>query len=199
MIRQGGAIAYPTESFYALGADATNVSAVKKIFRMKGRRKKPIGLIAADFKQVKKFFFMTRAEERLARKYWPGALTILLRPKKAIAARALLGTTPSGRMTGHPSLEKEGTLWSPRRLLIGVRVPAHAQARALALYAGVPLTATSANLSGQAPTKSPKVVQRLFPARPVLTGRCGKYRQPSTVVTVKRGQAVVLRRGQVKM
>lgn len=104
-----------------------------------------------------------------------------------------LKTTPSGHSTGHPSLKRRG------RIGIGVRVPAHALARRLALAAGVPITATSANVSGRNPVKLRTVVQRLFPALSMLSGRCGKYRKPSTVVAVEHGKPVVLRHGQVKM
>jgi L-threonylcarbamoyladenylate synthase len=212
-IRQGGIIAYPTESFYALGADATNVSAIKKAFRMKGRGRKPIALIAADIKQVQRFFYLSPKENELVRKYWPGPVTVLLKPKTAIAARALSPTTPSRRTSrsGRPSLKKEGTGWSPRRTLrIGVRVPAHEQARALALYVGAPITATSANRTGRRPTKSASRVRARFPTVPLVPGACGRGTKPSTVIEVvpsspnlsslrgRRG-VVVLRAGSVKV
>lgn len=207
ILQSGGLVAYPTESFYALGVDATNAKAVQRLFRAKGRKKgKSIALIAANLAQVRKFFYMTAAELRLAKKFWPalgsdpsamssgpkgararrGALTILLQPKSP--------TTPA---SGHPSLEKEGTRSSPHRILIGVRVPAHAQARALALKAGVPITATSANRSGQPPTKSAAKVKRDFPGILVLPGRCGRQRRPSTVVMLENRSIITLRQGSV--
>lgn len=214
LIRRGGVVTYPTESFYALGVDATNVRAVRKVFNLKGRGKsKPIALIAGSQRQVEMFFTMTEAERSLAHRYWPGAVTMLLRPKsptpssspsgppagragmgRGVAAEALVGTSPA------PSYTRRGA--SNERLRgpsVGVRIPTHAPARALALVVGAPITATSANRSGRPPTKSARKVKRDFPGILIAPGRCGKYRQPSTVVAVKRGQLVVLRRGQVKI
>lgn len=214
VIRQGDVVAYPTESFYALGADATNARAVRKVFNLKGRGKlKPIALITGNQQQVERFFTMTKAERGLAHRHWPGGLTVLLRPKtptpssspsgppagragrgRGVAAEALAGTSPA------PSYTRRGA--SNERLRgpsVGVRIPAHARARALALYAGVPITATSANPSGQPPTKSAAKIERDFPGILVLPGRCGRQRRPSTVVALSGGRPVVLRRGQVKI
>jgi len=186
--------AYPTESFYALGADATNPQAIRQLFRVKHREAgKPIALIAGDLQQVKKFFYLSAAELKLAMKYWPGALTILLKPKKAVAADALFPTTPSRHSARHPSLFRRGF----KR--IGVRIPAHAQARKLALKMGAPITATSANVSGQPPTKSLRKVQKDFPGILVMPGRCGQATKPSTVVRVNRNNIIVLRAGAVKI
>ncbi len=200
IIKVGGVAAYSTESFWALGADATNPRAIRRVFSLKRRERKPIALIAGNWKQVEKFFTMTKRERSIAQRHWPGALTVLLKPKKKIAARALFGTVPSGHSAGDPSLVKEGMLSSPRRsLLIGVRVPAHAQARKLALLTGAPITATSANVSGEKPTKSISAVRRTFFGILALSGRCGRIQKPSTVVELS-GEAIrVVRTGSVKI
>lgn len=169
-------IAFPTESFYALGVRATDAKAIRQLFRVKKREAgKPVALIAVNVKQVKKYFFMSTVEERLAKEYWPGALTILLKPKARIAARAL----------------------GARR--IGVRVPAHAGARRLATQLGAPITATSANISGQPPTKSGRKVKRDFPDILILPGRCGRATLPSTIIEVRKNTIVILRDGAVKI
>lgn len=192
-------IGYPTESFFALGVPATDAKAIQQLFHVKHREQnKPVALIAANLAQVKKFFYVSPAEFRLMKKYWPGALTILLRPKPEIAARALVGTTPSGRPAGDPSLEKEGTLRKSRRpLRVGVRVPAHAGARRLAAAAAAPITATSANISGQSPTKSVRKLKRDFPGILIVSGRCGQERLPSTVVEIVRNKIIIHRQGSV--
>lgn len=191
VIRRGGLVAFCTESFYALGADATNPKAIAQIYKLKKRQKeKPIALIAANLKQVKKFFYLSPAEEQLAKKYWPGPLTILLRPKKSIAARALTGNSPPlrGGVRGGASGER------PR---IGVRVPAHAKARALALSVGTPITATSANLSRQPPTKSSSVLRRTFPGIMIVSGQCGRLKLPSTVIHVRKNNIHIIRPGAI--
>lgn len=176
ILKRGGLVGYPTESFFALGADATNAKAVRLIFTVKAREKnKPIALIASDLGQVKRFFIMSLAEQRLAKRYWPGALTILLRPKKAIAARALGAAS------------------------IGVRVPRHAGARNLAKRLGRPIAATSLNMAGQPAMKSRTEVAQVFRGLALLSGACGPSRKPSTVIAIQRGQSRVLRSGAVSV
>ncbi len=192
-LRFGNVAAYPTESFFALGADATNARAIRKIFRLKGRGKNPIALIAGSIAQVERFFYVDKEERRLMRSYWPGALTILLKPKKAIAADALLSTTPSRPSSGHPSLERRGSYG------VGVRVPKHAVARRLAQSLGCPITATSANISGEKPTKLRTVVVRTFHGIVMVHGTCGASKKPSTVVSLSSGKINVLRKGAVNV
>lgn len=173
-IRSGMVIAFPTESFYALGVDATDPNAIAQLFKLKKREQgKPIALVAGSIQQAEKFFYVSAHERAVMKKYWPGSLTILLKPKKSIAAKALGG----------------------RR--IGIRVPAHAGARKLCEEAGVPLTATSANLSGQPPTKSAAVLRRTFPAILSVPGRCGRQTQPSTIVVIDQQKIRVIRQGAV--
>lgn len=169
-------IAYPTESFFALGVPATDAQAIKSLFKLKEREAgKPIALVAASLQQVKTFFVMSAREEQLAKKYWPGPLTILLTPKKSIAARAL-------------GAKK-----------IGVRVPAHAMARRLAVRAAAPLTATSANRSGQSPTKSICALKKEFPGILIVSGRCGRQGRPSTIVDVRGATHHIIRPGAIHL
>ena len=182
IVRRGGLVGFPTESFFALGADATNSAAIKLIYTVKGREPgKPIALIASDIQQVRKFFVLSGDELKLAQQHWPGALTLLLRPKalssgrRGIAARALNSKK------------------------IGVRVPAHVAARALAKALGRPVTATSLNISGQSATKSRRITDRDFPGLQVLSGTCGFATKPSTVVEVLNGKMHILRAGSVRV
>lgn len=176
--------AYPTESFFALGVKATDTKAIQQLFRLKKREAgKPIALIAADLRQVKKFFFMLKAEEQLAKQYWPGALTMLLKPKRLLAVTALVPSSPN-----LSSIGRRGTL-------IGVRVPAHAGARKLAQAVGAPITATSANISGQPPTKSARKIKKLFPDILIVPGRCGKARRPSAIIEVINNKIIIHRQG----
>jgi len=175
-VKKSVVTAYPTESFFALGVPATDAQAIKNLFKLKKREvEKPIALIAASLPQVKKFFVMSVHEEKLAKQYWPGPLTILLTPKKSIAARAL-------------GAKK-----------IGVRVPAHGVARRLALRAAAPLTATSANRSGQSPTKSVRALKKEFPDILVVSGRCGRQRQPSTIVEMHGARPRIIRQGAIQI
>jgi len=178
-IRRGHIIAFPTESFYALGVDATNDDAIRALFSAKLRmRNKPVALIAGNSKQVMKYLRLNRHELILAKKHWPGPFTMIVQPRKK---RTGIQTKALGAVA------------------IGVRVPAHAGARRLALAAGVPITATSANISGQPPTKSPRTVARVFPDILILTGRCGKQRKPSTVVQIKGKYLTLIRQGAARV
>lgn len=189
-------VAYPTESFYALGVDATNPKAIQELFRVKHREKgKPIALIAGSMQQVQKFFYLSAEESKLARKYWPGTLTLLLKPKQGIAAAALAAVSSSPYL----SLGRRGAEGGRRHgsARVGVRVPAHAQARKIAMLSGAPITATSANISGQPPTKSAAKVKRDFPGILMIPGRCGRQTKPSTVVAIRSKHLHTIRSGSV--
>ncbi len=162
-LQRGELVVFPTETFYAIGADPMQPKALAAILRVKGREPdKPIALIAAD-----PALAFTIAREipadalRLAETFWPGPLTVVL-PAREGLNEALIG--PSGG--------------------IGVRVSPHPTARALAAAAGGLITATSANLSGEAPART------LIQARQSLGSRISVYLEggtlsgdaPSTVV-----------------
>lgn len=127
ILKRGGVVAYPTETFYGLGADASNGAAVGKIFQIKGRNfRNPIAVIVDNEREA-----VPLAEEIpetgriLMQKFWPGPLTLLFRAAPSVPV-ALTGGTGK----------------------IGVRVSSHPLARLLARGVAGPLTATSANLSG---------------------------------------------------
>lgn len=178
LLKQGQVIAVPTDTAYALAALATDAPAITQVKRIKGRdQRKPIALIASSVKQVESFFILTQAERRLAKRYWPGPLTILLRPRaRRLAHQAL---SPTSR--------------------IGVRVPRFALARRLCRLVGAPLTATSANRSGTQACYTISEVQRSLGARiPILPVSRLRGRSVSTVVMLQRGKLTVIRPGPVQ-
>ncbi len=131
-LRAGELVVYPTETFYGIGADAFSASALARLFRVKEREPgRPVGLIAADAAMA---FSVAREvpidARRLADAFWPGPLTIVVPAREDIAPE-LAG--PDG---------------------IGVRVSPNPVARALSAGLGRPITATSANLSGEAPAST---------------------------------------------
>jgi len=127
ILQLGGVIAYPTETFYALGADAGNAAAVERIFDIKGRpAPMPIALIVGRQEDIQGLAAVVSPPARLLMQaFWPGALTLLF-PAAAVLPRLTAGT---GK--------------------IGIRVSSHPIAAALSRTLGRPLTATSANLSGE--------------------------------------------------
>jgi L-threonylcarbamoyladenylate synthase len=127
LIRQGGLVIYPTETVYGLGADALNPEAIGAIFEVKGRSpEKPLSLGVPSVDQALEFTVPTDREKRFMRTFLPGPVTVVV-PKRRLVPDKLTG----GR-------EK-----------VGVRVPDHDGARTLFKTAGHPVTATSANQSGQ--------------------------------------------------
>ena len=127
ILAEGGIIAYPTETFYGLGADATNEKAIQKIYDLKGRNfNKPISVIIDKVENIYPLVGEVTTEAfKLMQSFWPGPLTIVF---KASAIILPILTAKTGK--------------------IGVRISSHAGAKLIAQKLGHPLTATSANLSG---------------------------------------------------
>lgn len=127
VLKAGGVAALPTETFYALAADAMNSEAVERIFRIKGRHfNTPIALIAGSQYDIAELVTeIPRAAQPLMRAFWPGPLTLLFSASSRIIPRLTAGT---GK--------------------IGIRVSSHPIADRLANALNGPITATSANLSG---------------------------------------------------
>ena len=131
-LRAGELVVYPTETFYGIGADPFSASALARLFRVKEREPgRPVGLIAADAAMA---FSVAREvpieARRLADAFWPGPLTIVMAARDEIAPEL---TGPDG---------------------VGVRVSPNPVARALSAGLGRPVTATSANLTGEAPAST---------------------------------------------
>jgi L-threonylcarbamoyladenylate synthase len=128
IILQGGIIAFPTESFYGLAADALNEAALKKIFQVKKREEgKPLLLLIADQSWLKGLVQnISPLAERLTKKFWPGPLTLVFNASPQISP---LLTADTGK--------------------IGVRLSPHPVTQALVEAVGRAVTGTSANLSGR--------------------------------------------------
>ena len=165
VIRGGGVVAMPTDTLYGLAVDPFRVDAVAQVFAVKGRSaERALPLVAADVEQVIEWIGPLPAlARRLAAQFWPGPLTLIVHAPAALASGVTGGT---------------GT--------VGVRVPAHEVARALCRACGMPLTATSANVSGASPSSSPDDVERTLGDRIDLLIDAGLTLggPPSTIVDV---------------
>jgi L-threonylcarbamoyladenylate synthase len=130
---QGGLVIYPTETFYALGCLATIPAAVERVVAAKGRPgDKALPLIVSDWEMVARFLFLNADEAALARKFWPGPLSIVARVDAQVSPLARDGEGFSAvRMTPHPI------------------------AAQLCRAAGGPLVSSSANRSGHPPVARP--------------------------------------------
>ncbi len=178
IVLAGGVIAYPTDTLYGLAVDPRNDRAIDRLFEMKGRAAdQPIPLIAADINQVEGAVArLTPLGRRLAARFWPGPLTLVL--------EALPGISP--RIHGG-----SGT--------IAVRVPDHAVARLLAGRCPAAITSTSANLSGEdAPDTAARIASSIRDVLDaVLDGGATPGGLPSTIVDVTGAAPVLVREGVV--
>lgn len=145
-IRAGHVVGFPTDTLYGLAADPRSLKPVERVLALKGRDAgQTIALVAADLTQVEEIAVLSPLARQAAKEFWPGPLTMLLRAMPGLA-NATIG---------------EGGL-------VGVRIPDHVVALALARACGHALTATSANRSGQPPTADPDEVVSQLPALEVL-------------------------------
>jgi L-threonylcarbamoyladenylate synthase len=178
VLEADGVIAYPTETFYGLGASGLSRRAVGKVFRLKGRDAgKPLSLIVSGLDMVRELAGPLSPEFlRVVEDLWPGPLTAVL-PAAAGLPEWLLG---------------------PGRT-VGVRVPPLAWLRRLAYELSAPITATSANRAGEPEIAVPDAVLALFGGRVDLfiDGGPTPGGRPSTVVDFTGTKPVVLRAGAI--
>ncbi len=177
-MQSGGLIVFPTSGLYGLGADATSEAAIDRIFRAKRRiSTKPILVLIKDAGQLDRL--VTRLSDtarQLIRRHWPGGVTFVFDARRDLPSSLTAGT---GK--------------------IGVRVPAHPVALALVASVDFPVTATSANLSGQRGCASVEDLPSRFTAQVDLVLNAGTLAggKGSTVVDVTGKRPVILRPGRV--
>jgi len=179
-LRRGEVIVYPTETLYGLGANALDPTAVEKVFQLKGRDSaNPIPVLVTDREMLGKLVKeISPLAEKLMACFWPGPLTLVL-PAFSDVPRPLLNSTGG----------------------VGVRISSAPIATALARALGGPLTATSANPSGQPPARTVRQAGNYFRGAVncfidggELTSRTG-----STVVEVHRGGIKIIREGEINL
>ena len=182
VLKQGGIVAFPTDTVYGLGAVFDDEKAVRKIFAAKGREeKKPLSILVADSVQVEllseiKSGEMAQKAERLMKKYWPGALTLIFRKKPGI---------PDAVTAGGET--------------IGIRMPNMELTRELIRAAGKPLAAPSANTSGKRSSVSAREVLEDLDGKidMVIDGGTCPVGVASTVVDMTGETPVILREGVI--
>ena len=174
----GGIVAYPTDTLYGLGVDPTQAPAVERLCRLKTRAVQAgIPLIAASLAQVESEAGVLPAlGRRLAARFWPGPLTLVVEPGAAFAAGVCAA---------------DGS--------VAIRVPRVHAARRLAALCGRPITATSANRAGRRPAATAaEVVAALGAAVSfVLDRRAALTGPPSTIVDVRGRRPRLVREGAV--
>lgn len=177
VLRRGGIIVYPTETVYGIGCDPWNPGAVERVFRIKRRDPERAMLLLADSREMveREFGILTGAAAKLAEVFWPGPLTMIVRPARECPAY-LLGQTGG----------------------VAVRVTSDPFCRGLAGEFGRPVVSTSANLSGESPVSSYEEARRRFESETDLVIEGGDMTGiPSTIVDLTSGSPLTIREGAI--
>jgi L-threonylcarbamoyladenylate synthase len=174
-LRRGEIVAYPTETFYGLAVDAFDELALARLRELKGRGEKAFSVLVVGEEMLDLLCEPPSEKARtLMRRHWPGALTLALPARPGLPEALVIDGCVAVRESPHPL------------------------ARALVRAFGGPLTATSANLAGQAPATTPAEVEAaLGPRCVVLPGGTTPGGAPSTLARVRGNRIDVLREGAV--
>ena len=180
IISEGGIVAFPTESFYGLGVDATNTDAVKNLFQIKKRDlNSPILILISSLRDLPRYVaYIPSQAKKLGKKFWPGGLTMVFQSSPVVSS---LLTSSTGR--------------------IGIRISSHPIAYALSKTLHAPITATSANVSGKPPCISADQVLECFKNTIdlILDGGKTQGKYPSTILDVTSDPPRIIRKGIVKV
>lgn len=178
VLKKGGIIAYPTETFYGLGVDPFNEDALKRLFELKGRGfDKPVSILVKDENALRDITEeIPLAAKKLIKKIWPGPLTIIFKAKKNIPKML---TANTGK--------------------IGVRVSNNQIAKKLLDMLDAPITTTSANPSGEKSPVTAKDVEKYFGNKldMIIDGGELEGKLGSTIVDATEGGIKILRHGEI--
>lgn len=182
VLRSGGVVAHATDTCYGFAADVFSKKALKSLYKLKRMAvDKPVSILAADLKMASKYGFFGKNALKMAQKYWPGALTIIVKRKKSLP-----------------------TFFNPGVKTVGIRVPNHKLSLALAEKLGQPITTTSANISGQLSPYSVSAMEKQFhnqKLRPDFILNSGQLKKnlPSTIIDASGKKIRIVRNGDVKI
>ncbi len=174
IIRQGGIIAYPTDTFYGIGCDMMNKKAIEKIYLLKQRKKaKPFSFICADLKDISRYAKVSNYAYRTMKRLLPGPYTFVMEGTRVV---------PKIMLT--------------RQKTVGIRVPAHNICIALVQALGYPIISTSAATPENEVFKDPSLIHDYFGKRidAVIDGGPVPS-EPSSIVSLIHDEPEILRRG----
>ncbi len=180
LIAKGEVVVCPTDTGYAFSANALNVKAVARVFDLKGRSySNPVHVAVSSIEETGKYAHVNEAARHLAARFLPGALTLVLPRRQVIPAMLVAGQDT-----------------------IGIRIPDNAVILRLAETTQLPLTATSANISGRpAPYSAGEVIEQMGEAIQnvalVLDQGMLKVHELSTIVDLTVSPPQLIRQGRV--
>ena len=178
LLIEGNVVIFPTETVYGIGADATNEKAIKKIYKIKNRPKNnPLICHFKDIASIKENFFFSEVEYKLAKKFWPGPLTLILKKKKSSKIKSILSNNED---------------------YVGCRIPKNSIAKELLNNIDFPIAAPSANIytklsSTKIEHLSNEFKNQIF----ILDGGETSYGLESTVVKISNDTFQILRLGSI--
>lgn len=179
IIAAGGLVIYPTRNLYGLGADAQNPGAVRRVFDIKKRKPdNPVSILIPDRQALDTYAeHVSHAAGKIMDRFWPGGITLVFSAKPGLPEMLTAGTRT-----------------------VGIRLPEHPVAAALAKAAGRAITATSANLSGQPGAGRVKDISRSVTKAVDLVLDAGTLEPGtgSTILDVTCDPPEIIRQGPVK-
>lgn len=179
ILMSGGIVVYPTETFYGIGAKFDSEDSLHKLYEIKQRPdNKPLPLIIGSrYLLAHVASSINNAAASLMDRFWPGPLTLILPAKETLSPYITAGTHA-----------------------VAVRIPGESFALRLAQYARFPITATSANPTGEPPAQDTETVADYFGDNIdlIIDGGTAKGMLPSTIVDVRGGNLEIVREGAIK-
>jgi L-threonylcarbamoyladenylate synthase len=177
VIIAGGVVAFRTDTFYGLGADPFNALAVRRVNELKGRDGKPILVVISDESEAERFIVnRSKLFGAVCARHWPGALTIVVKAKPVVPDELTAGSET-----------------------VGLRLPDDKAVRSFIRACGGALTATSANLAGEPPTRTAREVADSFPEHLelIVDGGAASADKPSTILNLSGTTPRIIREGVI--
>ncbi len=174
ILRDGGVIAYPTDTTYGIGCSIFNKKGLEKIYQAKQRdRKKPFSFICSDLSEVSKYARLTNMAFKVLKRCLPGPYTFVLEASREVP-----------------------DLLTTRQRTVGVRIPDNPVCLAIVRELGAPIVTTSANISGEEPVGDPIEIERYFGNRLDIVVDGGMLSTDvSSVICLIDDQIEILREG----
>ena len=181
LLRRGELVIFPTETVYGLGGDATNDKAIKLIYKVKKRPKNnPLICHFSNIKEIEKHFYFNEIEKMIAKKFWPGPLTIILKKRENNKLSKYLSNNSN---------------------YVGCRIPKNKIARKLITLNNNPIAAPSANLSQRTSITNIKDIDPVLSKKVfILKSTQSSFGLESTVIKInKRNNIEILRLGSISV
>lgn len=174
LLKEGGVIAYPTDTIYGFGCDMYNKKAIQRIYQIKKRdRQKPFSFICSDLKNISLYAQVTNSAYKIMKRYLPGPYTFILLGTKLVPK-----------------------IMTTKRKTVGIRVPDNNICLSLVKTLGNPIISTSVGISGQEALSDPSLIEETFGSQIDLTIDGGILaNQPSTIISLINDEVEVIREG----